>query len=147
MHIYLNCKLVTFLHFIFALVSVGTNHQKGGDWKGNGLNHFLESILVVDIQHKPRGLTSLSRYHLSRCIRFNTNQERNSVGVTIKFGAKDLECAEKWHTRHCAVRQARQQRTSHSQVSCGRAPLFTGLSGEPAEQWLPACQRSTTQSL
>jgi hypothetical protein len=29
MHIYLNCKLVTFLHFIFALVSVGINHQKG----------------------------------------------------------------------------------------------------------------------
>jgi hypothetical protein len=31
MHIYLNYKLVTFLHFIFALVSVGINHQKGGD--------------------------------------------------------------------------------------------------------------------
>jgi hypothetical protein len=29
MHIYLNCKLVTFLHFIFALVCVGINHQKG----------------------------------------------------------------------------------------------------------------------
>jgi hypothetical protein len=26
-----NCKLVTFLHFIFALVCVGINHQKGGD--------------------------------------------------------------------------------------------------------------------
>jgi hypothetical protein len=25
------CKLVTFLHFIFALVFVGINHQKGGD--------------------------------------------------------------------------------------------------------------------
>jgi hypothetical protein len=25
------CKLVTFLHFIFALVDVGINHQKGGD--------------------------------------------------------------------------------------------------------------------
>jgi hypothetical protein len=25
------CKLVTILHFIFALVSVGINHQKGGD--------------------------------------------------------------------------------------------------------------------
>jgi hypothetical protein len=29
MHIYLHCKLVTFLHFIFSLVSVGINHQKG----------------------------------------------------------------------------------------------------------------------
>jgi hypothetical protein len=25
------CNLVTFLHFIFALVCVGINHQKGGD--------------------------------------------------------------------------------------------------------------------
>jgi hypothetical protein len=25
------CKLVTFLHFIFALFCVGINHQKGGD--------------------------------------------------------------------------------------------------------------------
>jgi hypothetical protein len=31
MHIYQNYKLVTFLHFIFALVCVGINHQKGGD--------------------------------------------------------------------------------------------------------------------
>jgi hypothetical protein len=29
MNIYLNCKLVTFLHFILALVSVGINHKKG----------------------------------------------------------------------------------------------------------------------
>jgi hypothetical protein len=29
MHIYLNYKLVTFLHFILALLSVGVNHQKG----------------------------------------------------------------------------------------------------------------------
>jgi hypothetical protein len=26
-----NCKLVAFLHFIFALVCVGINHQKGED--------------------------------------------------------------------------------------------------------------------
>jgi hypothetical protein len=25
------CKLVTFLHLLFALVCVGINHQKGGD--------------------------------------------------------------------------------------------------------------------
>jgi hypothetical protein len=29
MHIYHNCKLVTFLHSIFALVCVGINHQNG----------------------------------------------------------------------------------------------------------------------
>jgi hypothetical protein len=31
MHTYKNCKLVTFSHFIFALICVGINHQKGGD--------------------------------------------------------------------------------------------------------------------
>jgi hypothetical protein len=31
MHIHQYCKLVTFPHFIFALVCVGINHQKGGD--------------------------------------------------------------------------------------------------------------------
>jgi hypothetical protein len=29
MHIYFNCKLVTFLHSIFTLVCVSINHQKG----------------------------------------------------------------------------------------------------------------------
>jgi hypothetical protein len=29
MHNCQNCKLVTFLHFILALVCVGINHQKG----------------------------------------------------------------------------------------------------------------------
>jgi hypothetical protein len=27
----INCKLVTFLHFVFDLVCIGINHQKGGD--------------------------------------------------------------------------------------------------------------------
>jgi hypothetical protein len=31
MHIHHKYKLVIFLHFIFALVCVGINHQKGGD--------------------------------------------------------------------------------------------------------------------
>jgi hypothetical protein len=31
MHIHQICKLVTFLLFIFALVCVGINHQKGRD--------------------------------------------------------------------------------------------------------------------
>jgi hypothetical protein len=35
-----NCKLITFIHFVFALVCVGINHQKGGDGKGNGLKTF-----------------------------------------------------------------------------------------------------------
>jgi hypothetical protein len=40
MHICQNCKLVTFLLFIIALVCVGINHQKGGDCKGNRLKTF-----------------------------------------------------------------------------------------------------------
>jgi hypothetical protein len=66
MHINHNCKLVTFLHSIFALVCVGINHQKGGDQKGKRLNHFLYSILVVDVHHKPCGLISLPRCLLSQ---------------------------------------------------------------------------------
>jgi hypothetical protein len=31
MHIHRKCKLVTILHFIFALICVGINHQKGID--------------------------------------------------------------------------------------------------------------------
>jgi hypothetical protein len=65
MHIYHNCKLVAFLHFIlllFVLASI----TKRGRLKGNGLNHFLKSILVVDVHHKPCGLISLSSYHFSQ---------------------------------------------------------------------------------
>jgi hypothetical protein len=29
MHIHINCKLVIFLHLLFALVCVDINHQKG----------------------------------------------------------------------------------------------------------------------
>jgi hypothetical protein len=34
------CKLVQFCTYIFALVCVGINHQKGGDWKGNKVKPF-----------------------------------------------------------------------------------------------------------
>jgi hypothetical protein len=37
MHIYHNRKLVTSLHFIFALVCVGINHQKGETEREMGL--------------------------------------------------------------------------------------------------------------
>jgi hypothetical protein len=33
LHDHINCKLVTFLHLLFALVCVGINHQKGGRLK------------------------------------------------------------------------------------------------------------------
>jgi hypothetical protein len=41
MHICHNYKLVTFLLFIFALVCVGINHQKGEIEREMGLKHFL----------------------------------------------------------------------------------------------------------
>jgi hypothetical protein len=43
---------------------------------------------VFDVHHKPHGLISLPSCHLSQVIKFNINQERNSVGDTTKFGAK-----------------------------------------------------------
>jgi hypothetical protein len=43
------CKLVQFCTFIFALVCVGINHQKGGDWKGNRVKPFPIWILVVEL--------------------------------------------------------------------------------------------------
>jgi hypothetical protein len=36
-----NCKLVTILYIIFALVCVGINHQKGEIEREMALNHFL----------------------------------------------------------------------------------------------------------
>jgi hypothetical protein len=36
------CKLVQLCTFIFALVCVGINHQKGGDWKGNRVKPFTK---------------------------------------------------------------------------------------------------------
>jgi hypothetical protein len=47
------CKLVHLCTSIFALVCVGINHQKGGDWKGNRLT----PIFLIDFggwiaQHK-----------------------------------------------------------------------------------------------
>jgi hypothetical protein len=50
-------------------------------------------------------------------------RERNLVRDTIKNGAKDLECADIWRTGQCPVCKASQQRTNHSRVSSGRAPL------------------------
>jgi hypothetical protein len=58
------CKLVQFCTYIFALVCVGINHQKGGDWKGNRVKPFpkwfwwlncpTQTVLKVPkVQHKP----------------------------------------------------------------------------------------------
>jgi hypothetical protein len=53
---------------------------------------------VVDDQHKHVYKLVCLDIIYYRCIRFNTNQERNPVRDPIKNGAKDLECAKKWRT-------------------------------------------------
>jgi hypothetical protein len=108
---------------------------------------------VVDVQHKPRGLTSLPRYHLSEVHKVQRKPRKKFSLEHSQIWSKDLECAEKWRTGQCPVHLARtdsnqplsgiQQACSaiiHRTLRCG-----TGLSGEPAEQRLPACQRSTAQ--
>jgi hypothetical protein len=79
-------------------------------------------------------------YH--RCIRFNTNQEINSVGDSNKFGAKDMRVCCLWRTGQCPVHQAELHSNSslsgisqecsaiiHQTVRC--AP---NMSSEPVEQ-------------
>jgi hypothetical protein len=98
---------------------------------------------VVDIHHKPHRLTSLSRCHV-RCIRFNTNQDRNSVGDSNLFGAKGLRVCCLWRTGQCPVHQARTQTNqplSGIQWACSAIIHRTvqcalDMSGEPPEQRL-----------
>jgi hypothetical protein len=79
------------------------------------------------------------------CIRFNTNQERNSVGNSNEFGAETWEYAAKWRTRQCPVHQVEHQANMplsgflrarsaliHRTVRC--AP---DISSEPIEQRQP----------
>jgi hypothetical protein len=99
---------------------------------------------VVDVQHKPLGLTSLLDIIYLRCIRFNTNQERNSVGDTIENWSKTWECAAKWRTGHCLVHQALDQTNrplsgilwAHFAIIHRTVRCAPGMSGEPAEQRL-----------
>jgi hypothetical protein len=68
-----------------------------------------------------------------RCIRFNTNQERNSVGDTKTFGAKDMRVCYFWRTGQCPVctgqpgivrcTRPSSKWTSHSREFKGCAPL------------------------
>jgi hypothetical protein len=69
-----------------------------------GLTISYKSILVVDDQHKPYGLTSLARYDLSQVHTVQHKPRKNSVRGHNLFGAKGHECAEIWCTGHCPVR-------------------------------------------
>jgi hypothetical protein len=84
-----------------------------------------------------------------RCIRFNTNQERNQLGVTIHLEQIDLSvlkngapnsvrCSRPYNSEPATLGNSKARSTIiHRTVR--RA---TRLSNEPAEQWLPARQRS-----
>jgi hypothetical protein len=67
-----NCKLVTFLHSIFALVCVGINHQKGEIEREMRLiisyNRFW---WLTSITNHVDQLVCLDDIYL-RCIRFNS---------------------------------------------------------------------------
>ena len=52
-------KLVQSCTSIFALVCVGINHQKGGDWKGNRLTPFPNWFWWLNWPTQIIGLTSL----------------------------------------------------------------------------------------
>jgi hypothetical protein len=53
------CKLVQFYTYIFALVCVGINHQKGGDRKGNRVKPFPKQFWWLNCLTQTIGLTSL----------------------------------------------------------------------------------------
>jgi hypothetical protein len=86
-----------------------------------------------------------------RCIRFNTNQENNQVRDTILLEQNDLSvlklvhqtvrCTRPYSSKPATLGNSRARSAIiHQTVWCA-----TGLSGEPAEQWLPARQRSTNR--
>jgi hypothetical protein len=74
-----------------------------------------KKILVVDDQHKPHGLTSLSRIIYLGCIRFNTNKERNYVRDSIKDWSKTLRVQIFGAPDSVRCTRVVQTRTSHSQ--------------------------------
>jgi hypothetical protein len=108
---------------------------------------------MVDVQPKPRGLTSLSRYHLSQVHKVQHKPRKKfSLGLNQKL-EQDIECVDFWRTRHYPMHQTEQPANQplsgffqacstiiHRTVRCA-----TELSGGPAEQRLPVRQRSTAQ--
>jgi hypothetical protein len=87
-------------------------------------------------------------YH--RCIRFNINQESNSVRDTIKFGARHESVLKDGAPDGVRCTRPSSKRTGHSRDSrdilrynSPDCPVCTGMSGEPTEQLLSACQRSS----
>jgi hypothetical protein len=108
---------------------------------------------VVDVQHKPRGLTSLSRYHLSQVHKVQHKPRKKFSWEHNRIWSKTWECAAKWRTGHCPVHQALDQtnqplpriRRARSGIIHRTVRCAPDMSGEPTEQRLSARQRSTTK--
>jgi hypothetical protein len=88
-----------------------------------GLKHFLSSILVFDVHHKPCGLTSLPSCHLSQVhkVQYKPTKKLNWEFNKVWSKDKDLWC--QWRTGHYPVPRPSTPRTGHSGVFPGDAPL------------------------
>jgi hypothetical protein len=99
---------------------------------------------VVDVHHKPRGLTSLSRCHLSQVHKVQHKPRKKfSWGLKLIW-SKTWECAAKWRTGQCSVHLAYDQvNRPLSGFFWGRSAIIhrtvrcaPDMSDEPTEQRL-----------
>jgi hypothetical protein len=61
---------------------------------------------VIDVHHKPHGLTSLLSYHLSQVHKVQHKPKKKLGWGINKVWSKDLEWCCQWRTGHCPVPQA-----------------------------------------
>jgi hypothetical protein len=132
---------------MFALVCVGINHQKGGDWKGNRVKPFPNWFWWLNWPTQIIGLTSLFKdYTFYRCQRFNTNQSKEQVRSQKKGAKRKPKAALVWRTGQCLVHQGESTRTLHLRVSQAQLRYNSSdcpvchrtVSGAPAKQRLSA---------
>jgi hypothetical protein len=109
--------------------------------------------LVVDIHHKPHGLTSLSRCHLSQVHKVQHKSRKKFSWGHNQIWSKGLRVC--WNLAHQTLSGApgpTESNKPHSGIPGAPFAIIhrtvryaTGLSGERAEQRLPMSQRSTAQ--
>jgi hypothetical protein len=63
---------------------------------------------VVDVHHKPHGLTSLSRCYISQVHNVQHKPRKKLSWGLNNIWSKTWECAEKWRPGQCPVHQAEQ---------------------------------------
>jgi hypothetical protein len=108
---------------------------------------------VVDVQRKPHGLTSLSRSQLSQVHKVQHKPRKNfswghnqnleqDMGVCCQVAHRTLSGAPGPRPNKHATLGNSMGTLRYNSLDC---PVCTGLSGEPAEQQLPARQRLTAQ--